>query len=65
MEDIVSVDVPEIEVTPEMIEVGVEELYCHDIMEPTDEAMKKAVSAVYRVMASVPLRASTSGPRSS
>ena len=54
-----------IEVTPEMIEAGVDELYRYGPSEPFEEKMKKAVAAVYRVMASVPLRASTARPRSS
>ena len=43
----------EIEITPEMIEAGVEELYCHDITEPRKDEMCEAVANVYRVMAAV------------
>ena len=40
-------DVSEIEVTPEMIKAGVDELYGHPIMEPNDEVLAEAVKAVY------------------
>lgn len=40
----------EIEVTPEMIEAGVDELYRHDILEPKRVEMKVAVSEVFRAM---------------
>ena len=38
------------ELTPEMIDAGVEELYSHDITEPRLDEMREAVAAVYRVM---------------
>lgn len=40
----------EIEVTPEMIEAGVERLYCFPITEPDEDSMRAAVAEVYRVM---------------
>ena len=43
----------EIEVTPEMIEAGLEALYCFPITEPDDASMKKAVVAVFSAMLSV------------
>ena len=47
MEDIANVDFPEIEVTPEMIEAGVDELYGHPIMEPNDDVLAETVKAVF------------------
>lgn len=44
---------PEIEVTLEMIEAGVEELYRHPIMEPDDETMAEAVRSVFYRMLEV------------
>ena len=46
-------DCDDVEITPEMIEAGLEELYRHGPAEPFDETMREAVAAVYRVMASV------------
>ena len=46
-EGIANADVSEIEITPEMIETGVSELYCHPIMEPTDDVLAEAVKAVF------------------
>lgn len=43
----------DIQVTPEMIEAGMEELFCHDIQEPYEDEMRKAVAAVFRVMANL------------
>ena len=40
----------EIEVTSEMIEAGLEEIYRFTISEPTDDEMREAVRAVYVVM---------------
>ena len=36
-----------IEVTPEMIKAGVDELYCYPIMEPDNEVLAGAVRAVF------------------
>jgi hypothetical protein len=48
----------EIEVTPEMIEVGLATLYEFPITEPFEDEMRKAVCAVYKSMSSIrkPLR---------
>jgi len=46
-EGIANADVSEIEVTDEMIVAGVDELYCHPIMEPTDDRLAEAVKAVF------------------
>jgi hypothetical protein len=47
-------DDPEIEIiTPEMIEAGLAELYCHDISLPVEEEMKLAVKRVFLVMLSL------------
>jgi hypothetical protein len=43
-------ELDEIEITPEMIEAGVEELYSHPILQPDDQSMALAVSAVFRTM---------------
>lgn len=43
----------EIEITPEMIEAGMEELFRHDIQEPCEDEMREAVAAVFRVMANL------------
>ena len=47
MEDIANVDDPEVEVTPEMIEAGVDELYGYPIMEPNDDVLVEAVKVVF------------------
>lgn len=40
----------EIEITPEMIEAGLDELYNHDITEPRKDDMRLAVRSVYSAM---------------
>lgn len=45
-------ELDEIKVTPEMIEAGVEELWLHDITEPTEGGLAIAVDSVFRVMLS-------------
>ena len=40
----------EIEITPEMIEAGLSELWNHDITEPRESEMREAVRAVYFAM---------------
>ena len=52
-EGIANVDVPEIEITPEMIRAGLDELYGHPILEPSPETMAIAVEAVFRRMMEV------------
>jgi hypothetical protein len=42
----------EIEITPEMIEAGLEALYRFPIEDPFESEMRKAVAAVYRAMVS-------------
>lgn len=41
----------EIEITPEMIEAGLEALYGFPITEPTEAEMRVAVAEVFRTMA--------------
>ena len=43
----------EIEITSEMIEAGVDELYCFDITEPRLNEMRIAVAAIFRRMSKV------------
>ena len=43
----------EIEITPEMIEAGLEALYSFPITEPFESEMREAVAAVYRAMCSI------------
>lgn len=46
-------EMDEVEITPEMIEAGLEELYKHPVMEPDDGTMREAVKCVFkRMMAS-------------
>lgn len=40
----------EIEITPEMIEAGLAELWNHDITEPREDEMREAVRSVYSAM---------------
>jgi hypothetical protein len=40
----------ECEITPEMIEAGLDELYSHDITEPRRAEMREAVRAVFAAM---------------
>jgi hypothetical protein len=40
----------EIEVTPEMIEAGLDEIWNHPIMEPTESELRVAVEGVFRAM---------------
>jgi hypothetical protein len=40
----------EIEITPEMIEAGLDELWNHSITEPTEREMRAAVKAVFLAM---------------
>jgi hypothetical protein len=39
---------PETEITPEMVEAGLEELWAHPITEPTEAEMRIAVTCVVR-----------------
>lgn len=50
MKEIASVEVTEIEVTPEMIEAGVEVLEWFDPAEASPEMRREIVSEIYEVM---------------
>lgn len=43
----------EIEITPEMIEAGVDELYCFDMQRQDDDEMREAIASVFNVMLSL------------
>jgi hypothetical protein len=47
-----------VEVTRDMVEAGVDELFRHPIMEPDESAMRFAVEQVYRAMEVVRLKMS-------
>ena len=48
-------DCDDVEITPEMIEAGMEEFYCHPIIadEPTREEVREAILATYKAIAAI------------
>ncbi len=52
-EGIANVDVPKIEITPEMIEAGMAEFYGHPVAanEPTEDEVRTAIGATFEAMA--------------